>query len=72
MADRVRTELMQIIESFISEDARAESDYEKAIKVAVEAGFPEIAVGLKQIRKDVKNHKDALELMLLGVKAEEQ
>ena len=63
---------MEILEEFISEEVQAEEEYERAIKLAIKAGLPEVAVGLRQIRKDAKNHKDALELMLLGLKLEDE
>jgi len=72
MPNTTREELIGILRDFISDEAQAEAEYERAIKLANEAGFPEVAVGLKQIRKDAKNHKDALELMLLGLKFEDR
>jgi bacterioferritin (cytochrome b1) len=72
MPNRTKEELAGILESFISDEERAEAEYERAIKLANEAGFPEVAVGLRQIRKDTKNHRDVLEFMLLGLKSEDR
>ncbi len=41
-----------------------------AIDLAHDAGCSEIVAGLMQILKDDKNHKDALELMLLAIESE--
>jgi hypothetical protein len=51
-------------------EAQVEVKYEKAIELASYTGFSEVALGLIQMRKDAKNHKEALELMLLGVELE--
>ena len=68
MPNHTKEELARILENFVSDEAQAEAEYERAIRLANEAGFLEVAVGLRQMRMDVKNHKDALELMLLGLK----
>lgn len=72
MPNRIKEGLRELLEGFISDEIRAEAEYERAIELANKAGFLELMVGLKQIRKDAESHKDALELMLLGLKSEEE
>ena len=61
---------MKTLKNFLDNEARVEAKYEKAVELASHAGFSEVALGLVQMRKDAKNHKEALELMLLGVELE--
>ena len=63
-----RSVLVDILESLVGQKEVAEVEYERAIKVALDAGLPEIAVVLKQIRTEMSKHRDALELILIGVK----
>jgi hypothetical protein len=62
--------LLKILRNFLLEEVDAEAEYEKAILFANDAGLSEVMEGLIQIRKDSKNHRDALELMLLGIESE--
>jgi hypothetical protein len=62
--------LFKILRNFLLEEVDAEAEYEKAILFANDAGLSEVMEGLIQIRKDSKNHRDALELMLLGIESE--
>jgi len=70
MYDDPKQKILMTIENFVTEELQIQDKYEKAIELANEAGFSEVAMGLMQMMIDAKNHKDALELMILGVKFE--
>ena len=70
MYDDPKQKILRTIEDFITAESQIQEQCEKAIELANEAGFSEVAIGLMQIRIDAKNYRDALELMILGVKFE--
>jgi rubrerythrin len=70
MGNPSKDKLMKTLQNFLEKEAQVEEKYEKAIELASYTGFSEVALGLMQMRKDAKNHKEALELMLLGVELE--
>lgn len=70
MNSNAKNRLIKSLKGFMDEEESAEIEYDKAIKLANDSGFSEVVLGLMQIRKDEKNHRDALELMLLGMESE--
>jgi rubrerythrin len=70
MRNQSKDRLMNTLQNFLEKEVQADERYEKAIELASYTGFSEVALGLMQMRKDAKNHKEALELMLLGVELE--
>ncbi|MCJ7759629.1 hypothetical protein MUP59_00600 [Candidatus Bathyarchaeota archaeon] len=70
MRNYSKDKLVKTLQTFLDKEAQVETRYEKAIELASYTGFSEVALGLIQMRKDAKNHKEALELMLLGVELE--
>lgn len=60
-------QLRRRLRGFLEDELMAQIEYGEAIDLANETGYPDIALGLKQIRDDEKKHKDAIELMLVGL-----
>ncbi|MCJ7631680.1 hypothetical protein MUP77_04665 [Candidatus Bathyarchaeota archaeon] len=70
MRTNAKKKLLRTLRNFLLEEVDAEAEYEKAIELANDVGLSEVMVGLMQIKKDSKNHRDALGLMLLGIESE--
>ena len=70
MCNNAKDKLSKTLRNFLLEEVDAEAEYEKAIELANDTGFSEVMAGLMWIRRDSKNHRDALELMLLGIESE--
>ncbi len=70
MCTNAKDKLLRTLRNFLLEEVDTEAEYEKAIELANDAGLSEVMVGLMQIKKDSKNHRDALGLMLLGIESE--
>ncbi len=70
MRTHSKDKLANTLQNFLEKEVQTDEKYEKAIELASYTGFSEVAFGLMQMRKDAKNHKEALELMLLGVELE--
>ena len=70
MGNNVKNKLIKSLKGFLDKEESVEIEYDKVIKLANDIGFSEVVLGLLQIRKDEKNHRDALELMLLGIESE--
>ncbi len=70
MINNPKKRLTTTLQGFLQAEEAVEERYGKAIELANDTGFSEVVLGLMQIRKDTKNHRDALELMLLGIENE--